>query len=120
MAARVALGGTGFTSGPIFDLAMALNAAGDPVVAYRDVATQTVVAQRWNGSSWTMLGGGPLSVTNSSSPSVAMDAQGDPVVVLMRRRQAHREALERPCMGAHGLPGFTAVFAQLPQLVLGR
>ncbi|MBK9176572.1 MAG: hypothetical protein IPM46_09590 [Flavobacteriales bacterium] len=99
---------------------MALNAAGDPVVAYGDVATQTVIAQRWNGSGWTMLGGGPLSVTNSSSAAVAMDAHAS-VVVYMDGSVGGKPTVKRwngLAWELIGLPGFTAAFAQLPQLVL--
>lgn len=68
--------------------ALALDLDGNPIVAWHDDGggNLDIYARRWNGSAWTEMGGsatgGGISATDdlSGSPSVAVMADGSPVV----------------------------------------
>lgn len=70
--------------GSIGDLAMAIDGAGNPIVAW--AADREIRLLRWNGSAWVGQGGsgsgGGVSGTlgGSSEPSLALDAAGNPIV----------------------------------------
>ncbi|MBI3856670.1 MAG: hypothetical protein HY293_13365 [Planctomycetes bacterium] len=81
-------GGISANAGSSASPSLALDASGNPVVAWSDATpgTTEIYLKRWNGSAWVQLGGsatagGVSSTTGSSdSPSLALDASGNPVV----------------------------------------
>jgi Bacterial Ig-like domain len=71
--------------------AMALDANGNPVVAFMDSLDGTnprVFVNRWDGSRWQALGGAlsgtPGDTRGTSAPSLVVDASGRPVVAWMQ------------------------------------
>lgn len=82
-------GGISGTSGTSHLPALAINGAGQPVVAWEDNATgqKEILLRAWNGSAWADLNGsatnGGVSNTAASSewPALATTASGDPVVL---------------------------------------
>ncbi len=69
-----------------FKPSLALDSAGNPVVAWQESdGPSNIYVQRFNGTSWVNVGSGVLSgssVTgsNAESPSLALDSSGNPVV----------------------------------------
>lgn len=63
--------------------ALKLDSSGNPVVAWKELDgnTNRIYAKRWNGSAWVQIGSNALSGSlNAETPSLALDASGDPVV----------------------------------------
>jgi hypothetical protein len=59
--------------------AIELNAAQMPIVAFNEQGN--IYVSRWNGSAWTALGGAlNVAAASGSSPSLALDAAGEPYV----------------------------------------
>ena len=85
----VQLGGTLRVTGSGFDTenAIAIGPDDRPVVTFIEAVSgqsNNVYVQQWTGSGWTLLGGGPLDLTVTSStyePDVAVDSTNHPVVV---------------------------------------
>ncbi len=82
--------GTGLstTSGSSSRPALALDAGGNPVVAWRDHNSSgyQVYLKKWDGTAWQELGGSASgsgisgSTTNSETPVLALDGSGNPMV----------------------------------------
>ncbi|HZJ08818.1 MAG TPA: hypothetical protein VFD39_03925 [Trueperaceae bacterium] len=81
--------GGGLLLGDVYpvEAALALTAAGDPVIAFSQAATPgnsatDLYARRWTGSAWTSLGG-KLDVNDAAATQtidLALDQNGNPVV----------------------------------------
>lgn len=64
--------------------ALALDAAGRPVVTWAEGEAGLLYAKRWTGQGWTLLGGGPLNLNPrqpAAWPGVTVDGQNAAVVV---------------------------------------
>jgi hypothetical protein len=79
--------------------AMALDASGNPVVAFTDSLDGTnprVFVNRWDGSRWQALGGAlsgtPGDARGTSAPSLVVDVSGRLVVAWMQSESATEEA----------------------------
>ena len=67
---------------------LTLDGSGNPVVAWNEAATNSdasIYVKRWNGAIWAQLGFGALDVNTNSTigaglPSIALQANGDPMV----------------------------------------
>jgi serine/threonine protein kinase len=82
-------GGISQTAGPSLHASVVLTRTGQPVVCWQEEIlpdTQKIFLRRWDGHAWIPLGdsatGGGLSATwgNAVDPSLALDAEGHPVV----------------------------------------
>ncbi len=69
---------------PAFNPSVALTSSGNPIVAWSesDGTSRNIYVKRWDGSSWSQVGGFLDVNTNRNAfrPSVALDASGNPVV----------------------------------------
>lgn len=62
-------------------LILALDAGGDPVVAYKDVANgNKTTVQRWNGTAWELLGQAGFTPGPASYQRLAVDPSGTPIL----------------------------------------
>ena len=71
-----------------FRPSLALDASGNPIVAWNEAATNSdasIYVKRWNGAIWAQVGFDALDVNTSAKfgagrPSLALDASGNPTV----------------------------------------
>ena len=80
-------GGVSNTPGASRYLSMALDPAGNPVIAWQEaISWSYVYVKRWNGSQWVELGGSASGfgisgiVAAFGSPSISVDPAGNPMV----------------------------------------
>ena len=72
------IGSPGISSGFIGETSMALDALGNPVVAFSDGGgSGPLTVMRWDGFAWNNVGGTDVSAGAIASPSLTVDASGD-------------------------------------------
>jgi hypothetical protein len=81
------LSGSSAAGSHAYEPSLALDNAGNPVVAWRewDGSVNNIYVQRFNGTSWVNVGTGVLSASSAAgsdtyNPSLALDSAGNPVV----------------------------------------
>jgi uncharacterized protein YjdB len=77
----VTVGSEGFSEGSANWTSMAIDNAGTPCVAYQNWSPSgeiKAVVMRYNGSDWSMIGGGPVSDSDANWPSIVIDNMGTP------------------------------------------
>ena len=90
------VGNSGFSAGGAQDITMLLDAAGNPVVGYRDVGYwHQPTVMRWDGSSWASIGSPGFYPSSSSYNTMALTGSGNPVVAFVDEATGNKPIVMR-------------------------